>query len=332
MMLNPKVSVIIPAYNVGEYIEKCVRSVINQTYHNIEIIVVNDGSKDNTLSIINLLAQEEPRLIIIDKKNGGVSAARNDAMRNATGEYIVFVDGDDYLAEDFVEYMLSTTLKNGADFCFSLNCFLYDGESQVNKIEETLLTAEEATGLLLSPRVSVGCWNKIFKKSVLDKYDILFMEDLFYGEGLYFITAFSQRASKTICSNKKVYYYRRNNDTSATTKFNINAIRNGLMALERIDRDMTLHSEYVDRMLSNHKSSYHLMSVVKLRKSGKYKEYPNDYKLSLNYVRQNLKKSLTCKESSLMEKASKMICAISPALIGYMANLRSEYTSAKSVK
>ena len=74
------------------------------------------------------------------------------------------------------------------------------------------------------------------------------------------------------------------------------------------------------------------MCVVKLRKSGKYKEYPDDYKLSLNYVRQHLRESLTCKESSLMEKASKMICAISPALIGYMANLRSRYTSAKSVK
>lgn len=332
MKLNPKVSVIIPAYNVGEYIEKCVKSVKNQTYRNLEIIVVNDGSKDNTQSIISQLAEEDKRIKVIDKKNEGVSAARNDAMRSSTGEYIVFVDGDDYLADDFVEYMLSASLMNGSDFVFSLNCFLYEGETQVSTIEEKRLTPEEATGLLLSPKVSVGCWNKLFKKSVLDEYHLQFLEDLFYGEGLYFITAFAQRANKTVSTNKKVYYYRRNNDTSATTKFNINAIRNGLLSLERIERDMIVKSDYVDKMLFNHKASYHLMSVVKLRKSKRHKEYPKDYHKALDFVRNNLLQNLADPEMPLKEKITKVLCAISPGLLGYLAILRSRRTSAKSVK
>ena len=332
MNINSKVSIIIPAYNVADYIEKCVKSVANQTYQNLEIIVVNDGSKDNTLSIITHLAEQDERIKLIDKKNGGVSAARNDGMRSSTGEYVAFVDGDDYIADDFVEYMLTTSLRNEADFVFSKNCFLYEGETQISKVEEKVLSPEEATGLLLSPEVSVGCWNKLFKKSVLEQFNLHFMEDLFYGEGLYFITAFAQRANKTVCSNKKVYYYRRNNDTSATTKFNINAIRNGLLSLERIERDMRVKSDYVDKMLANHKASYNMMSVVKLRKSKKHKEYPEDYKKALGYVRGSLMSNVLNNDITLVEKIEKILCAVSPALLGYLAEIRSKWTSAKSVR
>ncbi|MBR4570580.1 MAG: glycosyltransferase family 2 protein, partial [Candidatus Riflebacteria bacterium] len=106
------VSVIIPAYNVEKYIGECLDSIIFQTYKNIEIIVVNDGSKDNTLSIIRDYSKKDNRIIIIDKQNTGVSDTRNCGINKAKGVYIVFVDGDDYLANDYITYMLSLIDKN----------------------------------------------------------------------------------------------------------------------------------------------------------------------------------------------------------------------------
>ena len=97
------ITVIIPIYNVSKYLKNCLESVINQTYKNLEIICINDGSTDNSLQILKEYKERDERIIIIDKKNAGVSAARNDGIEKASGEYLFCVDGDDYIDEDFFE-------------------------------------------------------------------------------------------------------------------------------------------------------------------------------------------------------------------------------------
>ena len=115
-------------------------------------------------------------------------------------------------------------MGSGADFCFSKNCYTRSNESQVEQDKIETRSSTDATALLLSPQVIVGCWNKIYKKSFLDQHALRFSTNLFYGEGLSFITAAAQCCDIVGIGCRKVYYYRRNNELSATTKFSIEKI------------------------------------------------------------------------------------------------------------
>ena len=115
MIDNPKVSIIIPVFNGEPFLDRCLSSVINQSYNNIEIIIINDGSTDNTQSICESYSKNDPRVIIINKKNEGVSTARNVGLDTAVGDYIYFVDADDYVLEDGIEKLVKKAIDNAAD-------------------------------------------------------------------------------------------------------------------------------------------------------------------------------------------------------------------------
>ena len=104
-----KVSIIIPVYNSEKYISKCLDSVLNQTYKNIEILVINDGSKDNSIDILREYEKKDDRIVVIDKENEGVAKTRNQGIKKATGDYIMFIDNDDFIDEDYVETYLKNT-------------------------------------------------------------------------------------------------------------------------------------------------------------------------------------------------------------------------------
>lgn len=114
-MRNPKVSVIVPVYNVAPYLSQCLESLVNQTYRNLEIIVVNDGSTDNSPEICEQWKERDERILLIHKPNGGLSDARNKGLESATGEYIGFVDSDDYVDLSFYEKMVKAAVENDAD-------------------------------------------------------------------------------------------------------------------------------------------------------------------------------------------------------------------------
>lgn len=202
---NAIISFIVPCYNVEQYIEKCILSIANQTIKDIEIIPIDDGSPDNTGKILDRLANGDSRIKVIHKQNAGVSAARNSGLDVATGEYIVFVDGDDYLAPDYVDYMLKLAYKNDSDFVMSQNCYTQENEPQISKDTIKTMSPSEATALLISPRVIVGCWNKMFKREFINNSALSFSTTLFYGEGLTFITKASQLANSVTVGNRKVY-------------------------------------------------------------------------------------------------------------------------------
>lgn len=258
MKIEKKVSIVVPIYNVEKYLDECVRSLINQTYKNIEIILVDDGSKDSSGAIADNLAKEDSRIRVIHKDNGGVSSARNLGIKNATGDYICFVDSDDYLAPEFVEYMIRMIQKNDADFCFSKNCFISDTEEQVKVDKVEKISSARATSLLLSPYIEVGCWNKMYKTELIKSNNILFSEDLFYGEGLDFICRVAQEAKTIVVCEKKYYYYRKNNLDSATTKFNYNKFLNGEKSLIKIKNEIKYRNRELDLSWNLH---YVLFSI-----------------------------------------------------------------------
>lgn len=331
MTNTEKISVIIPCYNVEKYIETCLLSIVNQTYKNLEILAIDDGSPDNTPAILDKLAEKYSQLKVIHQKNAGVSAARNIGLKHATGDYIVFVDGDDFLAPDYMEYMLDLVHKTGAEFCLSINCFKEQGEVQTKFLEIKTLSQADAVALLLSPRVVVGCWNKIFKRSLLVKNNCTFATDLFYGEGLNFIVTLAQLANKVGIGNRKVYYYRRNNAVSATTKFNIKTLNSNTKSLDRIEQNLKFHTPNIDTMLTLHRSLFYLSTAIRIRTAKQLKDYLKEYKQCMVYVRKNYFKLVFKKEVSLYRKCMLLAGCISPWLLSKLDVIRRKRITEKSV-
>ena len=114
-MQEELLSVIVPIYNEEKFLPECLNSIVNQTYKNLEIIVVNDGSKDKTLDIIESIAKDDPRIIVINQENQGVSAARNNALKGVDGDFVMFVDSDDWLDLDTCEVLIKEAVKENAD-------------------------------------------------------------------------------------------------------------------------------------------------------------------------------------------------------------------------
>ncbi len=259
---TPLISIIIPCYNVGRYVEKCIRSIMEQNYVNLEIIPVNDGSQDYTPQILDNLALEDRRIKLIHKNNQGVSAARNSGLDVATGEYVVFVDGDDYLSEDYVDYMLLLAKKDGADMVLSKNWFMRHNQPQLDSDNIETISPIKATTLLMSQRIMVGCWNKMYRKKFLDENNLRFSTTLFYGEGLYFITKASQMANKVTTGERMVYYYRKNNDASATMKYKIENHHNGEIAINKIKDELICSDSKLLDMIDIHKTCFCMNALI----------------------------------------------------------------------
>jgi glycosyltransferase involved in cell wall biosynthesis len=173
MNRKPLVSVIIPVYNTEKYIRQCVDSVINQTYKNLEIILVDDGSTDNSTQICDCYAARDERVSVIHKENGGVASARNAGIKRINGDYFTFVDSDDYLLSAFTEKLLSVLLNSGSDIaCCN---FVYDKNSKTitSYKQNCILSGEETVNDYLYRKKEIGsCCGKLYRTSKLAKQQI----------------------------------------------------------------------------------------------------------------------------------------------------------------
>lgn len=325
------VSFIVPAYNVDKYIEQCIMSIIEQDYRNIEIIVVDDGSQDQTGEIIDEIAITDGRVRPVHQSNAGVSAARNAGMDIAKGEYVVFVDGDDYIAPNYTDYMLCLALDNNADFVLSLNCYTRKGEEQINNDLVKCIDGEEATALLLGPRVIVGCWNKIYKTTLLKKNNIRFSEDLCYGEGLHFISKVAQTAEIVAVGRKKVYYYRRNNYASACSQFRIENFHNGLKAIDAIENDLLIKTLRIFNVLAWHRCQFKMGVVIRMKSANSDRQYSLFYKECLKYVRQHALKILLLGDIGLYKKSLIIGTSISPTIMAKLDKWRRKRIQENSI-
>lgn len=172
--MNSLLSIVIPAYNIEQYISRCLDSLVNQTYKNIEIIVVDDGSKDNTPNILDEYANKYSHIKVIHKVNEGVSIARLTGMKVCDGEYVGFVDGDDTVDNDMFELLMNNAYKYSADIshCGYVMDFP-DGHSDKHYGTGKIVVQDNETGLrdLLSGQfVEPGLWNKIYKREIIESY------------------------------------------------------------------------------------------------------------------------------------------------------------------
>ena len=214
-----KISIIVPAYNVEKYVEKCIQSLINQSYKNIEIILVDDGSNDRSNKIIDEYAKVDSRILTIHQKNKGVSAARNAGLKVATGEYVGFVDPDDYVDYQMYETMLKKIELNMSDLAvcgFSKVTELSDKE-EIFEIKDELLSPKKCVEDLFDFRggyaIKPSVWNKLFRRDKIG--DLKFDENIGISEDLKFVVQYILKCN-SIVYVKQAFYKNLQRDGSIT--------------------------------------------------------------------------------------------------------------------
>ena len=309
------ISIIVPIYNVQEYIEQGIKSIINQTYENLEIILVDDGSKDNSSKIIDNFSKIDERIKVIHKQNGGVSSARNTGLSMATGKYIIFIDGDDYIENDYVEYFYNLINKGNFDMAFNSKCFNLYNKTRNNNLNykiynKYLLIEDIYTGII---GCGVAVWNKIYKKEFLDKYNIVFDEEIWYGEGMLFnINCLSK--TKKIVVGENILYHQIFNPNSAMRNFNLKSNLCGIKSLEIQKNILNLKNKNILNAWNYHKRCFNYSIMKGILKSDTKQKYYKEYVQCKKNLRKNIDIIIKVR-IPFKNKIKHILLAISPFLI-----------------
>lgn len=202
------ISVVVPVYNVEKYLNKCVRSILKQTYSDLEIILVNDGSTDSSGRICDEFATEDRRVKVIHKKNGGQSSARNAALSLAKGDYIGFVDSDDTIHPSFFEHLYNMLSREDSDIVMCGCEIVYDGKQSISITASVPVVRNlDCSELWYEVFVNLNnaVWNKLYKRTLL--VGMQFPEGMIHGEDLLFNLDYLKRCNRGKISNAKYYSY-----------------------------------------------------------------------------------------------------------------------------
>lgn len=252
----PKVSIIVPIYNVEKYLDRCIQSLVNQTLNDIEIILVDDGSPDNCPSMCDEYAQKDNRIKVIHKQNAGLGYARNSGLDIATGEYVAFVDSDDYVDTTMYENLYNAAINYNVDTVFS-NYYIVDQYNRVaqihqqetiqfymgNDIKQNMLLNMIASDVNISKerQIDMSVWRAIYSKEIIDKNQIKFeTERKFISEDIIFHIDYCSH-SQAVCLLPEAYYYYTVNFNSLTKK----------VRTDRFQMDKILHKEIIRRCNNN---------------------------------------------------------------------------------
>lgn len=285
----PKISIIVPVYNVEEYLSNCIDSILNQTFKDFELILVNDGSTDNSLDICKHYKNIDNRIFIIDKKNGGVSSSRNAGLDIAKGEYIGFVDSDDYIHPQMYEILYHQIIKNKADismcnyeevYNYDESYFKYNENNKPDTIIECLSNIQSLEMIDSPETVSfVVAWNKLYKRDIF--------KDLRYKHGIihedeYIIHRILYKCEKVVHIKKALYFYMQRDGSIMQEKTKITSIDYLLALSDRINFFYKIGLEH----LQNKYEGLYLVEIFNIYpKFKKYKNYKKKLLLKLNFLK-----------------------------------------------
>jgi len=250
---NAEVSIIIPCYNAERFLDEVFVGLEKQTFKNFELICINDGSKDNTLSVLRSWEKRSSlKITVIDKENGGVSAARNDGIKAARGKYILFLDADDMYHKAYIERLFNAIEETGADVAYCRLDRNYDNVMSVSIKEAKVLmhTQTEAMNNLLYRMSEFGFCCYIYNKDVLQKYSIEFDCNTITGEDREFNWKYLCHCKNACFIDAPLYWYRVNNQS--VTKAKASWKRTGILnAIERVEKYMLDNGcEFLDEFKS----------------------------------------------------------------------------------
>lgn len=236
-------SIIIPVYNTGDFLHKCISSVLSQTLSDFELILINDGSTDNSGQILDEYAKKDNRIKVIHKENQGVSAARNDGIREASGEYIGFIDSDDWIQNDMYEKMYFLAKENNAEIVMCDAVTVYDDKPEetdtINQLKQDLLLKKQDISPSLLLEMAGAAWRCIYKTDLIKENNILFPVGIKLSEDRIFnILAFGY--SSNIYYTKTAFYNRFMREGSAVNKYYENKLQIALDAKLKTEQALDL--------------------------------------------------------------------------------------------
>ena len=280
--MKKKVTIVIPIYNASSHLEKCVESVINQTYQNLEIILVDDGSTDNSGTMCDDFASKDKRIKVIHKDNGGVSSARNYGINISSGDYICFLDSDDYYNHNFVNEMYHEIVKKNADLCYCGYIKVDNGNMKRNK---TKFTTKNCLLNYFSgkTKIQTGCF--FIKKDLIIDYNLKFEEGVSWGEDYKFFSSIIFYAKRVSYLNNYYLFYNVTDNDNKLSKVNVAMIEKDKKMILDIISDLKL-SERDKNMLLYYRLPALLINKIYLLK-GK-NDLRNLFRENINYIN-NLK-------------------------------------------
>lgn len=289
-----KVSIIVPVYNAEKYIERCIKSLIGQTYKNIEIILINDGSEDKSLNILRNFENIDKRITLINQENSGPSKARNLGIKKSTGDYIAFIDADDYVELNYIEKMIKQS-----------NCFKSDmivcNYKEVRKEGEipsnifTFINNGEAYDCDINCIGEVLCgrgglvWGKLLKSSIIKENKIRFDENISMCEDLLFTLEFIKNTKVVSKIDDYLYIHNKYNDESITAKYNKELFNEQIKVQRKLEQFVygnNFNNSYIENLLYERLKGIMWFSI--------YKEIINndDFKFKLNNINQIIKNEM----------------------------------------
>lgn len=270
------VSVIVPVYNGEKYLKSCIDSIRVQSYKNLEIIIINDGSNDKSSEIIKEIATEDKRIIYAEQENKGVSSTRNNGIDIAKGEFIIFVDCDDTIEKNYVELLLDKIKKSSLDIVacgytdisiygiIKLNDF-YKGNSILNK-DKFISNIFNGVGGTL--------WGKMFKREIIEVNNIRMNPNIFMCEDMIFVLQYAMKSNSFGAIEESIYNYNRKNESSVSSKINFEYFDNlieVMKAIEDVLNENKYDKKYIDSILCERIRSLTIsFSIMQHDKKHKY--------------------------------------------------------------
>lgn len=294
MSRTPKISIICPVYKAASYIERCINSILLQTFHNWELLLIDDGSPDNSGKICDELAIKDIRIKVFHKNNEGVSATREFGMQQASGEYIIHIDPDDWIEQNMLEELYEFAKANDSDMVI---CDFFIEYSHKSIYQEQKPTSLQNKNVLLEMYMHLhgSCCNKLIRHETIKKYHVHFPKNISYCEDLIFITTLLQYNIKINYLNKAFYHYIQDENPNSLVK-NINRERiiNDTKIINIIENIIEekkiippiiyktylgkgiLERSFYDKCLNNKEYKYHfheLIPYIKYMKVSLYRKF-----------------------------------------------------------
>lgn len=313
------VSIIIPVYNIENYLSRCIQSIQNQTFQDFEIILINDGSKDNSLQICKEFAANDPRIILLTQENKGVSAARNNAIRVAKGQYLTFVDGDDYVDTNFLDTLLQAIEKKNVQLGICGFCEVINEKEKIpyKVVKSQYLDSSNLyKELFLSNHIRGYLCNKIFENDIVRKHNLYLNESLRIREDQDFVFRYLKYVENGYYMNNRTYKYVRRFGSATRPDFSSNTYMEERLC---ISNEVLNSLDNMGKNLPNDisKIQYYLeaerVNVIKglLLECMFMKKVPDMYRKYVYELRKNLYIFLSADGYSIKQKAYAIALSIS---------------------
>lgn len=286
--MKDKISIIIPVYNADKYLENCLDSILCQTYTNFELILINDGSQDMSFQICEHYEKSDSRIRLYNQKNSGASSARNKGLSLATGKYVIFIDSDDLLDKDMLEFLINNAKAEKADISVcgyrvrtidNKEIKYYDSQQR-----KTLNMEQTIIEFLLNDGFGIGLWNKLFKRKLLQ--DIVFSTDIIINEDKKFIFDAILNSKRNIFVDKCKYNYIKRDNSITSSKFSLKNF-DPLKVNEYI-RKKTVNINFSDK--ENILKANEIITLIRLNRTLTFSKDKKKYKKELKKIRKEIKK------------------------------------------